>query len=183
MNSLIKRISTNTYDPPSSEQLDELEAQLYIQDPSTLDLSSVDLSPLAQTLTLHHAYVFYYAWLIHFYRTLRRHPPRHPQIQHLVTSAVHHLKDIEILGGDSIGCTLVWPPFIVACECIDEDMQRKILGWYVSKRTHGFMNLEISKDTAKEVWRRRRVCEEEVLDGDSSWQEVLRDLNMDIVLG
>ncbi len=179
MNSLIKRISTTTSAMPSSEVLDELEHQLYDQSPESLDLSAQDLPPLAQQLTLHHAYVFYYASLIYFHRTIRRHAPTSIQVQTIVSSAVQCLEDIEALGGDSIGCTLVWPPFIVACECVGEEMQERILRWYMCKRRHGFMNLEMSKDIAKEVWRRRDMLGASV---DIQWQDVLKEMKMDIVL-
>ncbi|KIX07717.1 uncharacterized protein Z518_02371 [Rhinocladiella mackenziei CBS 650.93] len=174
MNSLIKCISTT--DPSvSPEILDELEMQLYMQTPDDLDLEG--LEPLAQALTRHHAYVFYYASLIYFQRTLRRRPP--DEMQEMVKLAVAHLEDIEDLGGDMIGCTLVWPPFVVACECQSTDLQERMLSWYMLKRRHGFMNLEISKDIAKELWRRRSLVTTEV---DIQWQDVLKDLKMDIVL-
>lgn len=174
MNSLIKRISTT--DPnPSAEVLDELETQLYMQTPETLDLESLD--SLAQAMARHHAFVFYYASLIHFQRTLRRRAPS--EVQDMVETAVGHLENIEDLGGDAIGCTLVWPPFIVACECLTEDLQQRMLAWYMVKRRHGFMNLEISKDIAQELWRRRSVVSTDV---DIQWQDVLQDLDMDIVL-
>ncbi|KIW88057.1 uncharacterized protein Z519_11167 [Cladophialophora bantiana CBS 173.52] len=182
MNSLIKRISNTTAsDPPTAETLDDLETQLYSQTPSNLDLTG--LPPLAQSLTLHHAYVFYYASLIYFLRTVRRLPPDVLCIQHMVSKAVTHLEDIESLGGDSIGCTLVWPPFIVACECLSGELQEKMLEWYRLKRRHGFMNLELSKDIARELWRRRQLAEEGgKTDADIQWQDVLREMKMDIVL-
>ena len=178
MNSLVKRISIGSTSL-SAQDLDELEAQLYLQNPEFLDLScQQDHAPLAHKLTLHHAYVFYYASLIHFHRTLRRLPPTATKVQYLVSTAMQHLEDIEALGGENIGCTLVWPPFIVACECVDEETQERMLRWYVCKRRHGFRNLEMSKDIAMEVWRRRR--DDEV--ADVQWQDVLREMKMDIVL-
>ncbi|OAP64525.1 hypothetical protein AYL99_00497 [Fonsecaea erecta] len=181
MNSLIKRISTTASEPPTAEMLDDLETQLYAQTPSNLDLSG--LPPLAQSLTLHHAYVFYYASIVYFLRTVRRLPPQALCIQNTVSKAVTHLEDIESLGGDSIGCTLVWPPFIVACECLTEEMQSRMLNWYRVKRRHGFMNLEISKDIARELWRRRQLAGDGAeADADIQWQDVLTEMKMDIVL-
>ncbi|KAH0837673.1 arginine metabolism regulation protein II [Fonsecaea pedrosoi] len=181
MNSLTNRISTTASEPPTTAMLDDLETQLYAQTPSNLDLSG--LPPLAQFLTLHHAYVFYYASLIYFLRTVRRLSPQAACIQTMVSKAVTHLEDIESLGGDSIGCTLVWPPFIVACECLSEEMQERMLSWYRLKRRHGFMNLEISKDIARELWRRRQYADDRgTADVDIQWQDVLREMKMDIVL-
>lgn len=174
MNSLIKRISS-TASNPSPEFLDELEIQLLAQTPEDLDLEGLD--PLGQALTRHHAYVFYYASLVYFQRTVRRRSPN--EVQELVECAVGHLEDIEDLGGDAIGCTLVWPPFVVACECQSVDLQQRMLAWYMLKRRHGFMNLEMSKDIAKELWRRRSLA---ITDADIQWQDVLKDLKMDIVL-
>lgn len=171
MNSLIKR----TAESPSQEVLDELEIQLYTETPEGLDLEGLD--PMSQSLTRHHAYVFYYASLIYFQRTVRRRPPEF--VQEIVQCAVKHLEEIEALGGDTIGCTLVWPPFVVASECLTTDLQERMLAWYMLKRRHGFMNLEISKDIAKELWRRRQHAEP---GEDIHWQDVLKDLKMDIVL-
>lgn len=175
MNSLVKRISTADAEP-SPEMLDDLEMQLYMQTPENLDLDDLD-DPLAQSLSRHHAYVFYYASLIYFQRTVRRRRP--DDVQELVKFALGHLEDIEDLGGDAIGCTLVWPPFVAACECQTADLQERMLAWYKLKRRHGFMNLAISKDIAEELWRRRSLASP---DDDIHWQDVLKDLNMDIVL-
>ncbi|EXJ87525.1 hypothetical protein A1O3_04485 [Capronia epimyces CBS 606.96] len=174
MNSLIKRFSTTKLSI-DAEALDELELQLYEQTPDSLDLEGLD--PRGQALTRHHAYVFYYASLIYFQRTVRRRPP--DELQELVKFAVAHLEDIEDLGGDAIGCTLVWPPFVVACECQSIDLQQRMLAWYMLKRRHGFMNLEKSKDIAMELWQRRSLAPKDV---DIQWQDVLKDLKMDIVL-
>ncbi|EXJ83615.1 hypothetical protein A1O1_07238 [Capronia coronata CBS 617.96] len=174
MNALIKRFPNSdiSADP---ETLDELELQLYEQTPDSLDLEGLD--PLTKDLTRHHAYVFYYASLIYFQRTVRRRPP--DELQELVRYGVGHLQEIEDLGGEAIGCTLAWPPFVVACECLSTDLQEQMLAWYVLKRRHGFMNLEISKDIAKELWRRRSLAPKDV---DIQWQDVLKEMNMDIVL-
>lgn len=217
MNSLTNRVSSSSSSDESLDPkfLDELEEQLYEQSPSRNLIDSrhnpeseesEELSPLAHQLTLHHAYVFYYASLIYFHRTIRRREASSPIVQELVSIAVQYLEDIETLGGDSIGCTLVWPPFVVACECVDEVMQQRMLDWYMCKRRHGFMNLEISKDIAMEVWRRRsaawdsaasaktsgtvlgdagEVMREEYhgnADVDVQWQDVLKEMKMDIVL-
>jgi hypothetical protein len=54
-----------------------------------------------------------------------------------------------------------------------------MMNWYKSKRRHGFMNLEISKDVAQEVWRRRGEAPKGI---DIRWQDVVADLKIDIVL-
>ncbi|KAJ9502451.1 arginine metabolism regulation protein II [Exophiala xenobiotica] len=174
MNSLIKRVSTADPDAKAA-MLDVFEMQLYMQSPDTLDLENLD--PVAQALTRNHAYVFYYAALIYFQRTLRRRPP--DDVQDIVEIAMGHLEDIEALGGDAIGCTLVWPPFIVACECLSTDLQQRMRAWYMVKRRHGFRNLDFSKDIAEELWRRRSAASPDM---DIQWQDVLKDLKMDIVL-
>ncbi|KAJ9630116.1 arginine metabolism regulation protein II [Knufia peltigerae] len=174
MNSLIKRIS-NTNPDTSKEMLDDLELQLYMQTPETLDMENLD--PVSQALTRNHAYVFYYASLIYFQRTLKRRPPE--EVQEMVEIAVGHLEAIEVLGGETIGCTLVWPPFIVACECLSTDLQQRMVAWYMMKRRHGFKNLDFSKDIAEELWRRRSETSPAV---DIQWQDVLKEMKMDIVL-
>ncbi|KEF57063.1 uncharacterized protein A1O9_07253 [Exophiala aquamarina CBS 119918] len=187
MNSLVRKISEAAaagleQTAATAAGLDELESQLYEQTPDTLDLS--DLTPTAAALTRHHAYVFYYASLIFFARAVRRLRPESIYVQALVECGVRQLEEIELLGGDGVGCTLVWPPLVVASECLSEELQTRMLSWYKLKRRHGFMNLEISKDIARELWRRRKDLEAQGLDGvvDIQWQDVLKDLNMDVVL-
>jgi len=187
MNSLIRQISEAAavgleQTAATAARLDELEAQLYSQTPDTLDLS--DLPPTAAALTRNHAYVFYHASLIFFARAVRRLRPESLRVQALVECAVRQLEEIEMLGGDGVGCTLVWPALVVASECLSEELQARILAWYKLKRRHGFMNLEMSKDIARELWRRRKELEAQGLGDivDIQWQDVLKDLNMDIVL-
>lgn len=182
MNSLIRGIASGAVASLDSQSLDELELQLYSQTPDTLDFS--DLSPISAALTRHHAYVFYYASLIFFSRAVRRVPPSSAQIQQLVEFAMSHLEDIEELGGDNVGCTLVWPPLVVASECLSEQLQQRVLAWYKVKERHGFMNLDISKDIAKAVWDRRSDHEKQTpFDTiDVQWQDVMNELRMDIVL-
>ena len=188
MNSLVRQISSAAAagletTAATAARLDQLEAQLYEQTPDTLDLS--DLTPTEATLARHHAYVFYYASLIFFARAVRRLPSDSIQIQSLVECAVRKLEEIETLGGDAVGCTLVWPPLVVASECLSDELQARMLAWYELKRRHGFMNLMISKDIAEGVWRRRRKnFEDQGLDSveDVQWQDVLKDMDLDIVL-
>lgn len=200
MNSLISRLPSPASDISSvisPSELLALESELYAQTPDTLDLS--DLTPRSATLTLHHAYTFYYASLIYFLRSVRRFPSSHPKIQSLVSIAVNYFEAIELIGGENVGCSLVWPPLVVACECITPDLQLRMTEWYKVKRRHGFRNLEMSKEIASEVWRRRdkqRWSGESGVDDDSDlgdqhateaesdiqWQDVLRELGMDIVL-
>jgi hypothetical protein len=176
MNSLLRQASHGNSDP---ELFRELEIRLHSQVPNAdnLDLDGLK-DTRARELSRHHAYVFYYASLIYFQRTIRRRRPDH--VQGMVTSALSHLEEIERLGADVIGCTLVWPPFIVACECQTPNLQARMLAWYTLKRRHGFMNLEISKDVAMELWRRRALTSP--TGPDVHWQDILTDLDIDIVL-
>lgn len=173
VNSLLRDVSAVKLQP---EVLDSLEDQLHTHTPAHLNLTSL-IDPRARELARHHAFVFHYASLIHFQRMVRHTPSS--ALQDLVSRAVEHLEEIERLGADTVGCTLIWPPLVVACECESPALQARILAWYKLKRRHGFMNLEISKDVAQEVWRRREVAGEGV---DVRWQDILADMQLDIVL-
>jgi hypothetical protein len=173
VNSLLRDVSAAQLCP---DLLDELEDQLLSHTPEHLNLDSL-VDPRARELARHHAFIFHYASLIHFQRTVRQTPSS--ALQDLVTRAIEHFEEIERLGADMIGCTLIWPPLVVACECESPDLQARILAWYKLKRRHGFMNLEISKYVAQEVWRRR---ESGVTETDVRWQDILADMQLDIVL-
>jgi hypothetical protein len=173
VNSLLRDVSAAESHPA---MLDDLEDQLHTHHPAHLNLTTL-IDPRARELARHHAFVFHYASLIHFQRTVRHTPSS--ALQDLVTRAVEHLEEIERLGANTVGCTLIWPPLVVACECESPELQARILAWYKLKRRHGFMNLEISKDVAQEVWRRREVVREGV---DVRWQDILADMQLDIVL-
>ncbi|EXJ88584.1 hypothetical protein A1O1_05514 [Capronia coronata CBS 617.96] len=173
VNSLLREVSAVSLPP---DLLDEWEDQLRAHTPEHLNFDGL-VDPCARELARHHAFVFYYASMIHFQRTVRQTPSS--ALQDLVTRAVEHLEEIERLGADSVGCTLIWPPLVVACECESPDLQARILAWYKVKRRHGFMNLEISKDVAQEVWRRRQSATSQP---DVRWQDILDDMKLDIVL-
>jgi hypothetical protein len=173
LNSLLSRTAAGDVD---SELLNQLEEETRQNSPETISLGSM-ADPLARQLARHHAFVFHYASRIHFERIVRRTSP--VELQDLVAQAVEHFEEIERLGADMVGCTLIRPPFIVACECLRPDLQNRMLDWYKVKRRHGFLNLEISKNLAQEVWRRRN---EALNDIDIRWQDVRTDLDIDIVL-
>ncbi|EXJ77971.1 hypothetical protein A1O3_09130 [Capronia epimyces CBS 606.96] len=173
VNALLRDASAQNLHPAL---LDKLESELRAPTPEHLNLEGLD-DPQARELARHHAYVFYYASLIHFQRAVRQTAPA--ALQDLVERAVDHLEEIERLGADTVGCTLIWPPLVVACECECPELRARVLAWYRLKRRHGFMNLEISKDVAQEVWRRR---DSEVSQDDVRWQDILADMKLDIVL-
>lgn len=173
LNSLLKRTLVADVGP---DVLNELENETRANPPDDVDFESLK-DPRKRQLAYHHAFVFHYGSLIHFERTVRGTSPC--ALQDLVAQAIDHFEEIERLGADTVGCTLIWPPFVIACECLWADLQNRMLSWYKSKRRHGFMNLEISKDVAQEVWRRR---EEGPGGFDIRWQDVLADLKIDFVL-
>ncbi|EHY59765.1 arginine metabolism regulation protein II [Exophiala dermatitidis] len=173
INALLKDTRAADLDP---DLVEDLESELWAHNPENLDFDGLEDSR-NRTMARHHAFLFYYASLIHFQRTVRQMPPS--TMQHLVRQAVEHFEEIERLGADTVGCTLIWPPLVVACECESSSLRERMLAWYKMKRRHGFMNLEISKDVAQEVWRRRRSAATAT---DVHWQDVLEEMNLDIVL-
>ncbi|KAK5223630.1 arginine metabolism regulation protein II [Exophiala xenobiotica] len=173
LNSLLKRTLVADIAP---DVLNELENETRANPPDDADFEGL-IDPRKRQLAHHHAFVFHYGSLINFERTVRGTSPC--ALQDLVAQAIDHFEDIERLGADTVGCTLIWPPFVVACECLRADLQDRMMNWYKSKRRHGFMNLEISKDVAQEVWRRRDEAPKGI---DIRWQDVVADLKIDIVL-
>lgn len=118
------------------------------------------------------------AILIYFYKSVRK---THPMIlQHYVESV---LRDLEIHDSLKSRFTparlnvIVWPSFIAACEAVNEDLRRRAIACLRHAAWAGFCNWEVAEIVTREVWRRQDVGNVR-----ASWQEVVRDLKVNIVL-
>lgn len=118
------------------------------------------------------------AILIYFFRSVRK---THPVIlQHYVESV---LRDLEIHTSLKARFTparlnvIVWPSFIAACEAVNEDLRRRAIACLRQAAWAGLCNWEVAETVAHEVWRRQDAGNVK-----ASWQEVVRELQVSMVL-
>ncbi|KXJ86066.1 fungal-specific transcription factor domain-domain-containing protein [Microdochium bolleyi] len=118
------------------------------------------------------------AILIHFFRTVRR---THPAIlQHYVKRVTRHLETHASLRTASAPArinAIVWPSFVAACEAADADLRRRGIACLRQAAWAGFCNWEAAERVTRETWRRRDAG-----DPTASWQQVVRDLAVRMVL-
>ncbi|KAF5022465.1 hypothetical protein F66182_5501 [Fusarium sp. NRRL 66182] len=121
MNALELRRKASPDNPPTADELDRLELELYLSAPDKPDASE---SKDHADLIYHHGRAFHYAALIHMKRTMK--DISVAQVQPLVEKALPH---IEALPSDtSFRCApMVWPIAMVALETGDVSMQHRML--------------------------------------------------------
>ncbi|KAH7024577.1 fungal-specific transcription factor domain-containing protein [Microdochium trichocladiopsis] len=139
--------------------------------------SVVDCS-LPRLMTDCLAQALHAAILIHFFRTVRK---THPAIlQHYVEAVTSHLEmhaSLKTMSAPARLNAIVWPSFIAACEAIDEGLRRRGIACLRQAAWAGFCNWEAAEAVTREVWRRRDAG-----DTCASWQQVVRDLSVHMVL-
>ncbi|ETN39527.1 uncharacterized protein HMPREF1541_05753 [Cyphellophora europaea CBS 101466] len=74
--------------------------------------------------------------------------------QELVTKALDHLENIDVLSGDAIVANTLWPAFVAAVEAVHTPLRHRALIWFVRAKRHGIGNIAKAKELAMEVWRR-----------------------------
>lgn len=161
----------DSYHEISTEELDRLELQLYLNFPS---LSTPDAP--GSIIIQHALNSFYYATIIYFRRTLRHAPLC--EIQDLVEKAIQELEAVESLNNDKGGCAYNWASFVVAAECQREDLRARMLASFDRKIRHGIQNINILGDIVRELWQRRAKNP----DRDIHWQEIAKEADFDIML-
>lgn len=155
----------------STEELDRLELQLYLNFPS---LSTTDAP--GSVIIQHALNSFYYATIIYFRRTLRLAPLC--EIQDLVEKAIQELEAIDLLRNEKGGCPYNWASFVVAAECEREDLQARMLASFDRKSRHGIQNINILCEIVRELWQRRVQAPGK----DIHWQEIAKEADFDIML-
>ncbi|EXJ82253.1 hypothetical protein A1O3_06066 [Capronia epimyces CBS 606.96] len=161
--------------PAPSNELDELEQQIKLSDPDAL---VPEVGEEYDQLTQHHACAFYNACLIHFHRTLKRTAPA--RLQRLVRRSLYHLGEINRLESDKNVCGLLWPLFITACEVdVSSKLRHTCIRLFDKGHLLGIGNMCSAANVVLEVWQRR---DEDQLGVDITWQDVMDDLGIDILL-
>ncbi|KAJ6008244.1 hypothetical protein N7540_012220 [Penicillium herquei] len=155
----------------STEELDRLEMQLYLNFPSL----SAPEEP-GSIIIQHALNSFYYACIIFFRRTLRHAPLC--DVQDLVEKAVQELEAMESLSHDKKGgCAYNWASFVVAAECQRVSLQARMTAYFDRKGRHGIQNINMLCEIVKALWQRR-----EGTTRDIKWQEIANEADFDIMI-
>jgi len=103
-------------------------------------------------LVTHASEVFRNAALLFAERSAMSHiPPTSPQIQQLVSTALHHLSSIPVTS--ALNKVLLWPLMVIGTECVrpgDRDVVRLRCG--ESLRDAGFFGVLSGLDVLERVW-------------------------------
>ncbi|OIW35101.1 hypothetical protein CONLIGDRAFT_651292 [Coniochaeta ligniaria NRRL 30616] len=167
---------------PSQQEVDNLRAKIMLNDPRALRRSDT-LALAGETerrFIHHHAYVYYFACRIHYERTLFHAAPH--AVQHLVRSALDHLDAIARLGTDLDVVGLTWPVIVVACEADDPSLQERVAWFFEQGQKYGVWGIESAYQVLSEVWRRRRIIQPRDGHASVSWQNVMTELGLDLLL-
>jgi hypothetical protein len=158
-----------------TSEADQLHLQLLLHAPGSISTVALDAS--SATLLLHYSSIYYYSTLIYFERLIRRRCPT--ALQGFVGRVLEHLEAIEMEGKTTKGCIWTWPCLVTSAECIEPTLKNRMLVWFEGKRRHGFANMDIACDIAKEVWRRRDLSPDNP--GEVFWQDVTNGTEYDIL--
>lgn len=174
-------VRTNTLSEPdyqaTQQEVEDLDLFIRRNDP---DVLVQDMDEEYDNITRHHTCAFFCASLIYFERRLRKTPPR--KIQRLVQRSLDHLTAIDVLETEQKldVCGLFWPVFVTACEAeCASNLRGRALQMFEKGKVLGIGNILSAKKVAQEVWRRRDNDSEGL---DITWQSVMADLELDLLL-
>ncbi|KAJ5616600.1 hypothetical protein N7537_001714 [Penicillium hordei] len=156
----------------SSEELDRLELELYLNFPSPSNPNAP-----GSIIVQHALNSFYYATIVYFRRSLRG--ALLCDVQDLVEKAIHELESVELLTRDNGGCSYNWASFVIAADCERPDLQGRMLAFFDRKSRHGIQNINILCEIVQALWNRRTAAGPHV---DIQWQDIAREADFDFML-
>ncbi|CAG7982334.1 unnamed protein product [Penicillium olsonii] len=161
-----------THPQLSTEELDRLELQLYLNFPA---LSNPDAH--GSIIVQHALNSFYYATIVYFRRNLRH--ASLFDVQDLIEKAINELESVDALTREKGGCSYNWASFVVAADCERPDLQDRMLAFFDRKSRHGIQNINVLCEIVQALWNRRAAAGPHV---DIQWQEIAREADFDIML-
>ncbi|KPI39982.1 uncharacterized protein AB675_11576 [Cyphellophora attinorum] len=167
----IHKIANSKTSCPKVES-DKIELQLLLYSPEAISTSDLDLS--SATVLVIYAHIYYYAIVIHFRRLVLRQSPS--MLQDLVEQAIENLELTESAEGNPKGCVWLWPCLVVAAECVRPDLQSRMTAWFCAKERHGFLNLDLAGELARDVWSRRTTSPHDI-----HWSDGLHGSKYDVL--
>lgn len=171
---LIKDINRLLGSDPTREELAIIEHEILLANPSTLLFPG---PKEIEQITRHHACALYYSAVIYYQRSILRRPLN--EIQHLVEQSLYHLEAYTKHTEHKLVVGLIWPVCVTACEAEDRELRLRCVEIVDRKARHGIGAIAQLKEVVLEVWGRRdgSDCGQNIL-----WQDVMKDLGIDILL-
>lgn len=177
----INTLATATSDstPPTEEELEAFELQLYLQFPGLPpQVFSSEASKLHAAVVHHTSTAFYYAGLVFFQRSIRRLSVA--AVQELVELGVQELENIELTGRGKLGCMMLWPALVLGAECNTVSSQRRMRAWFQSQRKLGFRNLVVLEDLITSLWSARAAVDPVIQHQEVDWREMIAQPRFDV---
>lgn len=174
----INHLSTHPR-PPSKAELEGLEIKIRLNRPTPVS----DIRGSARSekhMVMDYAIIFYQACYIHFKHTLLRTPSKH--LQGLVRPTLRHLQNIEIHEATYTRCGILWPIFVIACECDEDESRDAVRMWFTTKTRLGIANVATALNIILEIWHRRDRAKQEGNDCFVGWGKVMADMGLDIFI-
>ncbi|OJJ78719.1 uncharacterized protein ASPGLDRAFT_86362 [Aspergillus glaucus CBS 516.65] len=112
--------------------------------------------------------------------TLLRTPSKH--LQGLVRPTLRHLQNIEIHEAIYTRCGILWPIFVIACECDEDEPRNAVRMWFTTKTRLGIANVATALNIILEIWRRRDRAKQEGNDCFVGWGKFMADMGLDIFI-
>ncbi|KIX04696.1 uncharacterized protein Z518_05566 [Rhinocladiella mackenziei CBS 650.93] len=124
---------------------------------------------------------FVNATFIYFYRTLFDLPPGK-----LENYVIETLENVNLFMSHGYGNMSLWPAFIAAVEASSDGVMSMARTWLEAAITVGMGSRFTVKKVVDEVWRKREVASRKLnLDRQLiavDWREVMKELNVDVLL-
>lgn len=171
---MIMKINRLLGSNPTPGELAIIEDEILLANPSILRFPG--LKDIEQ-ITRHHSCTVYYSGVIYYQRSILHQPLS--DIQYLVEQSLYHLEVYTELTEHKSVAGLCWPVCVTACEAEEVHLRLRCIEIMDRKLRHGIKALSRVKEVVLEVWRLRDGgdCAYDIL-----WQDVMKDMEIDILL-
>lgn len=151
----------------SASDFDRMEMQLYLAMPR--DLRGISETHTGGDLAREYSWIFYYASIIYFKRTVRNSPPE--EVQSLVEQSLTHIESLRHCTSRPFS-PFVWPVAIAFLEAQHDALQKRALLWLDFIITRSTLSAwRRAKPLICSFWAERKIPGK----GDMQWETFLSD--------
>lgn len=164
------RGKSSGYQAGLSRELDQMELELYLSMPKQ-PFNTETNTDAESSLVYHYSYIFYYASLIYFKRSLREAPLE--DVQSLVEQSVTHIEALQQCTTRPFG-PMMWPIAITFFEMKESNLQRRALNcleWHMARSPLSIWRRY--KSAVISLWAKRSADT-----SDLQWDHFLNDTSL-----